>query len=207
MGIHHRHGAGQRLLALVVVGDDHVHAQGVGEVHLLHAGDAAVHGDQQPGALLVQALDGVAAQAVAVLDAAGDIVQHVGAPALQVVHQDAGGGDAVHVVVTEHGDLLVSGQRLLHPRHGLVHVGHEEGAVGQALLVLQEGGGLLHGPDAPGGQHRRHETGVARRRQTGRRLGMRVGNVPFLKFHGGSPPSCRRQGLCRQFHHHNNTLL
>ena len=77
---------GQRLLALVVVGDDHIHAQRVGEVHLLHAGDAAVHGDQQAGALAVQVLDGITAQSVAILDAAGDIVQHVGAAALEIVH-------------------------------------------------------------------------------------------------------------------------
>ena len=71
VGVHHRGGMGQRLLALVVVGDDHIHAQRVGEVHLLHAGDAAVHGDQQAGALAVQVLDGITAQSVAILDAAG----------------------------------------------------------------------------------------------------------------------------------------
>ena len=59
----------------------------------------------------------------------------------------------------------------------------------------------------PGGQHRRHKTGITRRRQTGRRLGVRLGNAPFLKFHGGPPPSCRRQKLCRQFHRCKNTLL
>ena len=207
VGVYHRHGAGQRLLALVVVGDDHVHAQRVGEVYLLHAGDAAVHGDQQAGSLAVQALDGVDAQAVAVLDAARDIVQHIGAPALEIVHQNTGGGDTVHVVVAEHGDPLVVGQRPLHPLHSLVHVGHEEWAVGQARLMLQKGGGLLRRGDAPGGQHRRHKTGITRRRQTGRRLGVRLGNAPFLKFHGGPPPSCRRQKLCRQFHRCKNTLL
>ena len=207
VGIHHRHGAGQRLLALVVVGDDHVHAQGVGEVHLLHAGDAAVHRDEKPCALAVQPFDGVAAQAVAVLDAAGDVVQHVGAPALEVVHQNTGGGDAVHVVVAEHGDLLPVRQRLLHTGRGLVHIRHQERAVGQTLLLLQKGGGLLLRCDAAGGQHRRHKAGIPRRGQPGRRLGMGRGNVPFLEFHGGSPPSCRRQGLCRQNNDRDNSLL
>jgi hypothetical protein len=43
MGVHHRGGGGQVALALVVVGDDHVQPDGVGVVHLVVAGDAAVH--------------------------------------------------------------------------------------------------------------------------------------------------------------------
>ena len=184
VGIYHRHGAGQRLPALVVVGDDHVHAQRVGEVHLLHAGDAAVHGDQQPHALVVQTPDGVAAEAVAVLDAAGDVVQHVGAPALEIVHQNAGGGDAVHVIVPEHRHAFAAVQRPADALHRLVHVRHQEGAEGQPVLPFQKCGGLLRRLHPAGGQHSGHQIGVARRLQALLRLRMLRRNVPFAVFHG-----------------------
>ena len=90
----------------MMVGDHHIHAQRGGEVHLLVAGDAAVHGDHQRGALVPQALDGLPAEAVAILDPAGDMPQAPDAAAGEIVHQQHRGGDAVHVVVAEHGDGL-----------------------------------------------------------------------------------------------------
>ena len=39
----------------------------------------------------------------------------------------AGGGDAVHVVVAEHGDLLPPGHGESHPSGGLVHIRHQKG--------------------------------------------------------------------------------
>ena len=86
VGVDHGAGGGQLVLTFVVIGDDEVDAERGGKGGLLHAGDAAVHGDQQAGALAVQVLDGITAQSVAILDAAGDIVQHVGAAALEIVH-------------------------------------------------------------------------------------------------------------------------
>ena len=83
----------------MVVGDDHVHAQGAGKVHLGGAGNAAVHGHQQPGPPVVEAADGLLPQAVAVLDAPGDIADAVRADGPQVVGEQTGGGDTVHVVV------------------------------------------------------------------------------------------------------------
>ena len=45
----------------------------------------------------------------------------------EIIGQKAGGGDAVHVVIAEHGDGLAAGKRAVDARHGLVHVAHEEG--------------------------------------------------------------------------------
>src|SRR5699024_11593505 len=64
-------------------------------IYLLVAGDAAVHGDHQRGALVPQALDGVLGQAVALLDPAGDVPQAPGTAAFQIVQQQDRGGDAV----------------------------------------------------------------------------------------------------------------
>ena len=47
MGIHHRGGLGQGVLALVVVGDDQVDAQLPAQLRFRQGGDAAVHGDHQ----------------------------------------------------------------------------------------------------------------------------------------------------------------
>ena len=50
-------------------------------------------------------------QAVAILDAAGDIVHHVAAPGQEIVHQDHRGGDAVHIIVpiNAHGFPFIHG--------------------------------------------------------------------------------------------------
>ncbi len=47
VGVHHRHGGGELLLALMMVRYHHVHSQRGGVGHLLIAGDAAVHGDHE----------------------------------------------------------------------------------------------------------------------------------------------------------------
>ena len=184
VGVHHRDGTGQLLPALVVVGDHHVQPQRVGVVHLFHPGDAAVHRYQQAHALVIQALDGVAAEAVAVLDAPGNVVHHVCAPALEIVHQDAGGRDAVHVVVAEHGELLPVVQRLLHPRNGLVHILHPQRTDGQPVLPLQKGRSRLRRLHASGRQHGGHQIRIPRLPQALLRLRMLRRDVPLAEFHG-----------------------
>ena len=84
----------------------------------------------------MQGQDGVPSQAVAILDAAGDIVHHVAAPGQEIVHQDHRGGDAVHVIVAENGDLFPAGQGAAHPLGGLVHVLHQKGGIGQVPVPL-----------------------------------------------------------------------
>ena len=85
VGIYHCHRMGQVLLALMMVRYHHIHTQRGGVFHLVVAGDAAVHRHHQRGALVIEPPDGVPAEAVAVLDAAGDIPQAPGAAAAQIV--------------------------------------------------------------------------------------------------------------------------
>ena len=189
VGVHHRAGGRQLLLALMVVGDDHVHAQGVGIGHLLHAGDAAVHRYQQPDALVMQGQNGVLSQAVPILDAAGDIVHHVAAPGQEVIHQNHRGGDAVHVIVAEYGDPFPIGQGAVHPPGSPVHILHQKRGIGQLPVPLQEGSGLLRCGDAPGGQHGGHQIGVSGPGEPVHRLGRQVRYAPLLIFHDGTPLS------------------
>ena len=107
--VDHGAGGGQRVLTFVVIGDDEVDAEGGGKGGLLHAGDAAVHGDDERDALLGKRADRIAAEAVALLDAAGNVHEHRRPAGAEIIGQKAGGGDAVHVVIAEHGDGLAAG--------------------------------------------------------------------------------------------------
>ena len=184
VGVHHRHGGGELLLALMMVRYHHVHAQRGGVGHLLIAGDAAVHGDHQSGTLIPQAPDGLAAQAVAVLHPPGNIAQALDAAAFEIVHQQHRGGDAVHIVIAEHGDGLPIGDGPLNPGHSLVHVLHSHGGEGQGPFPVQRLRCSLRRVHAPGSQDYGEQIRVSRPPQEGDVLLIRSADVPLLKFHG-----------------------
>ena len=193
VGVHHGHGPRQGLPALVVVRHHHVHAQGPGVVHLLHPGDAAVHGDEESGPLLPQAADGVQAQAVAVLHPAGDVAQALRSLAAEVVLHHHRRGDAVHVVVPEDGHGLAVRDGLLDARHRPVHVLHQKGREGEFPLPLQLLGGGLRRGDAPGRQHGGQQPGVPGGAQGIHRAPVRLSDVPFPVLHERCPfPSGRK---------------
>ena len=110
----------------MMVGDDEINAQLFTQLRLIDGGDAAVHGDDQLDALSVELVDGDGIQAVALLQTAGNVAHRVGAVAAEKIRQQAGGGDAVHIVVAEHGDLLPPGHGKSHPAGGLVHIRHQK---------------------------------------------------------------------------------
>ena len=186
VGVHHCHGLGQALLALVVVGDDHVHPQGGCVGRLLHGGDAAVHGDDQGDSPLRQGPDRGRIHPVALVQPVGDVILHPGPPGAEVVGQQAGGGDPVHVIVPVDGDLLPGLQGPLHPGHRSVHVLHEEGVPELIRAAGQKGPGLGQILHPPGAQSRRHQGGHALIPEGP--IGP-VGpccDVPLLVFHGRS---------------------
>ena len=160
VGVHHRHGGGEGLLALVVVGDDHVDPQLLGVVHLLHGGDAAVHGDDEAHPLAGQVLDGLPVDPVPLGEAVGDIIAHVPALAAQVVGEQGRGGDAVHVIVAIHGDFFSVAQRPVEPGHGQVHVLHPEGVLQLVLPAGEEDPHLVqvgHPSGAEGEGHQKRD--------------------------------------------------
>ena len=73
VGVHHRHGLGQLILAFVVVGDHKIDAQLPAQLRFLHGGDAAVHRNDEPHTLRMQEVDRDGIQTVAFLQPAGDI--------------------------------------------------------------------------------------------------------------------------------------
>ena len=111
VGIHHSDGFGEGILAFVVVGDHQVDAQTGAQLGFLHGGDATVHRDDQGDTLFFQLVDGNGVQTVAFLQPSGDVGDAMHTKAAQKMGEQAGGGDAIHIVVTENGDRLT-------PLHG-----------------------------------------------------------------------------------------
>ena len=150
-GVHHGHCLGQGLGRQMVVGDDKVDAQLCGKVGLGYSGDAVVHRHDEPIALVMDGLDGVARQAVAIALAAGQHALDGGAHALEVLIQQCRGSHAVHVVVAEHHDGLAIVDGLPDALAGFFHIG-EQGGVAQLLFPGQQGERVGRVGDAAGRQ-------------------------------------------------------
>jgi hypothetical protein len=63
---------------VVVVGDDQVQSDAAGMLGFLHRADAAVHGDHKAHAFIKQSIQGIDVQAVAFVEAVGDVAAHHG---------------------------------------------------------------------------------------------------------------------------------
>ena len=187
VGVNHRDCLGQGILAFVVVGDDQIHAQLFAQLSLGHGGNAAVHGDDELNPLVVKLVQGNGVQTVALLQPTGDVADTAAAVAAEKVRQQAGGGNAVHVIVAEDRDffLVFDGQR--HPSGGQSHVRHQKG-VGQGSVAIQIGLCLGTVLNAPGGQHHGGQWGVARAYQGVHRSHIRLLLIPNSVFHLSTHP-------------------
>ena len=134
--------------ALVVVGDDHVHADLAGVGGLLHGGDAAVHRDDERHTPCLERVERGTVETVALLVPVGDVVIAAQPLAAQPVRQHTGGGDAVHVVVAVDRHGLPALNRPEDARAGLSHPQHEH-RIMQGLLPAEEQGLCLCGRGEP----------------------------------------------------------
>ena len=105
--MHQGRRARQRLLRLVMIGDDQLHAEPGRLVRFVEAGDAAIDGDDDVGAVLGELLQRLVVEAVAVVEAVRHVELDLGIEQVQAGQQDRGRGDAVHVVVAVDADLLL----------------------------------------------------------------------------------------------------
>ena len=190
VGVHHRRRPGQAVFTGVVVGDDQVHPQLPGIVGLVQGGDATVHRDNKPHPLAGLGGHGLPVQAIALLQPPGDIGLHIGPQVQQKLGQQAGGGDAVHVIVAVDGDGLPVVDGPPHPGSSFVHVPHEHGVQQRLGLGGEEPPGILRVRHPPGGQHRRQQGGQAALLQGPPPVGAGGGHVPLLEFHMPRPPFC-----------------
>ena len=195
--VHDGHSIRDRLpAALVVVGDDHVDAALQGVVRLVDGGDAAVNGDDERDVVgALEARDRVHVQAVALLDAVGDVRVHGHAAAAQIVREHARGRDAVDVIVAEHGHVFPALDGGADTRDGLVHVLQEHG-VEHALVAAAEKGARLPWVGIPAqGQQHRQQRRVARAQQCFRRLRRCIWNLPVAVFHKCNVPRIPKRYL------------
>ena len=151
VGVHHRHGGGKGILTFVVVGDDDLQPQSVGMVGLGHGGDAAVHRDDHRDPLVFQFLHRLPVQAVALLQPVGDIGYDFAPLPAEKIGEQAGGGDAVHVIVSVDRQSFPLVQSGLQPPDGFVHILHGHGVTQGGFFKQKPPGRLSVGP-APGGK-------------------------------------------------------
>src|SRR4030095_15835980 len=148
---------GKRLRNGVVVDDDHVHAELPSTRDLGDAGDAAVQGAEEPGALPGGALDGPEIKPAALVEPMRDVRPGRCADRVEEEREQRGGADPVDVVVAVEGDLLPfddgAGEALDRGGHAL----HPEGVGKVGELVREETGGVLWFSDAASDEDARGE--------------------------------------------------
>ena len=127
MGIHHRHSPGQGLLALMVVCDNEIHTQRLAQRRLFHRCNATVHRDDQGHSLLGQKADCRLVQTVALPEPSWNVGVAVCPPLPEEVRQQAGGSDAVYIIVPKHRHALSLLQGVGNAVPGCNHVCHQEG--------------------------------------------------------------------------------
>ncbi len=132
----------------MVVGDDDVQAQAIPVAHLLDGADAAVNGHYQLGPLGGQIPQGTEVQAIALLDAMGDVGLDLGAQGGQRLHQERGSGHPVGVEVSVDDYRLSGADSPPDAGHGLIHPFHLEGVI-LPELASEEGLDLSGFGDAP----------------------------------------------------------
>ena len=167
----------------MVVCDDGVNAEGGGIICLLCGCDAAVHRDNQGYALLMKPADSSAIEAVALIIAIRNIPHTGDTFGGQIVCQEAGGGDAVHVIVSVNGGFFSVCYGLLHTFHCLLHPKHPHGIVQQFALPLNQGTGTSGCCNAANGKHRGKQGRVACGKQIFRNFRNLIFYFPFVRFH------------------------
>ena len=128
----------QLVARTMVIGDDDVEAELSCAPDLFDGSDAAVDGQDEPAPLLREPLQRLAADAVALVEAARQMPLDVRAELPQQEDCEHGRADPVNVVVAVDADPLAGGDRRAYPLDGNGHVAQEGGIV-QGLFAGQEG--------------------------------------------------------------------
>ena len=124
VGIYHSNGIGQLIFTFVVVGDYQINAQFFAELGFFYCSNTAVHSDDQLDTLLVEIVDGNGIQPIAFLQPTGDIADTICTVTTQKVRQQTGGGDTVHIIVTEYGNFFSAGHGKAYPSRSQIHIRH-----------------------------------------------------------------------------------
>ena len=155
---------------------------------LLHRGDPAVHGNDQGDSLGVEGVHGCTAESIALLHPVGDIGHHIRPPAAQKTGEEAGGGNAVHVIVSVDSHQLSLLYRAPDALHCPVHVPEQEGVLQALWSARQKLPGLLGRVNATGREDQGGKSRDARLLQGRPARSVSGGALPLLIFHWLRPP-------------------
>ena len=137
--VHHRDRRRQRLVGLVVVDDDHVHAQALRLFQRLDAGGAAIDGHDQRGAAGGERAHRLDIRAIALEQPVGDVDQRIEAAAAQEQAEQGGRGGAVDIVIAEDRDRLAAHRGVGNARGRRLHCG-EHIRVGHQVAHVSDRG-------------------------------------------------------------------
>ena len=164
-----------------MVRNDHIHAKLFGKGGFLHGGNTAVYRNYQPDALRGKLPQRNFIQAVALLQPPGYVGYAVRPVAAEKMGQQAGGGNAVHVIVAEYGDFFAPGHGKSHPPGGKAHIRQrkrfrQRPVNGQCRLCLP---GILH---SSRGQNHGRQRCVSALRQCVYAFPITRSNIPDTVF-------------------------
>ena len=108
----------------MVIRDDQCNAHCAAKLCLGDRRNAAVHGDDQPHAVVIKLADRGCVQSIALLHASGNMRNAVRADGAQIIRQKAGCRNAVHIIVPKNGNALFFRQRAAKLRNGTIHLLH-----------------------------------------------------------------------------------
>ena len=173
------HRLGQLGADRMVVGNDQIEAALAGGDGLFHAADAAIDGDHQGRPAVAPGADGIAVQAVALVDAVRHVVADFGPQQFQAEIEHGGARHAVDVVVAVDHDPLFGLDGGMDPLGGLAAAGQGFRVIQVRELGIEEGAGLGRIGDAAADEQLGNHVGHARRAlQRGDAHGVMRTNMP-----------------------------
>jgi len=187
IGIEDGEGVGKLIAggAEMVVGNDEVEAEAAGSERLSEGAHAGVNGDDEANAFSIRGFKDGGLEAVALVEAVGDVEADLAAEHLNGGFEQDNGGGSVYVVVAVQEDGLLGGDGLLKAGDGGGHAEHQEGVVEMSDLRVEEGEGLSGTGDAAGDEELGEDQGQAGGFGEGLCLvRVRVSQLPALTGHG-----------------------
>ena len=123
-GIYYCIGRRKRGPGLVVVGDQHIHAQLIGSLDAVKSNDAVIDGQYNPGLrpALHNLFHAVGAHAKPVHEPVVCVEFNIAAHAPKIFNHDGAATDAIHIIIVINDDFLMAIQSSAQPFHQLVHI-------------------------------------------------------------------------------------
>ena len=153
MGIYHGHSLRQNVLALMVVSDDQINAQFPAFFCFLYGGDAAVHSDNEVYILGFEIVDGGHVETIALFQPGWNIPDTVCAAIGEIIRQETGGSNAVHIIVAVDGDFFSTLKGQGDSGRCLIHVRKKHGVKETFPAGSKEAAGLIRGVKSSGNQN------------------------------------------------------